>query len=438
MKKGFVALLLALAVIVLVSPGIIGRLAERSVDESLNWAAEESSEVIVTTSGFERGWFASEGQHRVELLEGELHYFLLSAMNTDAGNTLPVLIIDTRLDHGLIPVTSMSRENGSLAPGLGSAVSTLSFELADGTLIDMPGRIFSSIGLGGSVESRYVLEAGGADVGGARVDWGDADIAVTTDAVSGDVVVFGSLGSLAIESLLDTTIIGKVNIDIDQERSGFGFMTGKANISLDSFAVVGAHETLSAGPIRIKSRSAIDDGRVRADLDLQIENTPFPNFGSSSMNLVARLENADAAMLAQLQRSMRALSAADDYAADTTRVENDALRLLAAGLELHFDQLDIDLPMGPIASRISARVSQSDDDDYSWTSAVLALDASANFSLPAGLVDMLTQASPEMHSAIAMGFLRKKGDAYIMDAAFKQGLLTVNGAPMPVPLPGMR
>ena len=35
--------------------------------------------------------------------------------------------------------------------------------------------------------------------------------------------------------------------------------------------------------------------------------------------------------------------------------------------------------------------------------------------------------------AIGMGFLRRNQDVYEMEAAFKDGLLTINGAPMPVP-----
>jgi len=55
-KKGIVAVLLVLAIVVLVSPGIIGRLAEQSVEESFDRAANDSGEFIVTSSGFDRGW----------------------------------------------------------------------------------------------------------------------------------------------------------------------------------------------------------------------------------------------------------------------------------------------------------------------------------------------------------------------------------------------
>jgi len=71
-KKGIVALLVLLALVIIISPGIMGRLAEKSVDENLNWAAAESGDLVVTSEAFDRGWFSSEGQHRVELKEGGL------------------------------------------------------------------------------------------------------------------------------------------------------------------------------------------------------------------------------------------------------------------------------------------------------------------------------------------------------------------------------
>ncbi|MDH3821997.1 MAG: YdgA family protein, partial [Gammaproteobacteria bacterium] len=72
MKKSVVAVLVLLAVVVLISPAIVGRLAEDSMGENLNWAANESGEVKVSSEKFTRGWFSSEGQHRIELRDGEL------------------------------------------------------------------------------------------------------------------------------------------------------------------------------------------------------------------------------------------------------------------------------------------------------------------------------------------------------------------------------
>ncbi len=433
MKKIVVALLIILAMVVLISPGIIGRLAEKSVDDNLNWAAAERDDIVVTSTGFDRGWFTSAGQHRVELHEGELRDMLFGASDMAATDSLPVLIIDTHLDHGLIPVSSMARDRGSLMPGLGSAVSTLSIEFADGSVVDLPGTIFSNVGLTGTLESNFVLEPDGVDADGARLDWGKADFVITVSPANGNIGVSGQLGSFAIASDGETVIVDTLDVSVDHAATPFGFTVGSAKMMLKSFAVIDAADTTTIGPIFVDSDSAIDDGRLSADVTFRMENAPVPNFGAANMEIVTRLENVDAATLGQLRRSLKAMSTAD-----TTVIEGDLLRLLASGLELHFDQLDVELPLGQITSRISAIVSESDADDLTWASALLSLDASANVSLPVDFVDMMTEAYPDMHAVIAMGFLRRKGDHYTMEATFEKGLLTVNGAPMPLPIPGMQ
>jgi hypothetical protein len=45
--------------------------------------------------------------------------------------------------------------------------------------------------------------------------------------------------------------------------------------------------------------------------------------------------------------------------------------------------------------------------------------------------------NPQAAALVAMGILLKDGDDYVMNAEYAQGLLSVNGAPMPIPMPGM-
>ena len=51
---------------------------------------------------------------------------------------------------------------------------------------------------------------------------------------------------------------------------------------------------------------------------------------------------------------------------------------------------------------------------------------------------MLVQAEPNIAMAIGAGYLVKTGDAYELEAQLKKGLLTVNGAPIPIPLGAVR
>ena len=69
---------------------------------------------------------------------------------------------------------------------------------------------------------------------------------------------------------------------------------------------------------------------------------------------------------------------------------------------------------------------------------MLAIDASADISIGETLVQLAVDANPEFAGAIGMGFLKKSGDTYEVHIEFKQGLLTVNGAPMPLPLPAFQ
>jgi hypothetical protein len=50
---------------------------------------------------------------------------------------------------------------------------------------------------------------------------------------------------------------------------------------------------------------------------------------------------------------------------------------------------------------------------------------------------MATQANPDLHGVIGMGYLRKRGEFYLVDATFADSVLPINGAPTPIPLPGL-
>ena len=90
--------------------------------------------------------------------------------------------------------------------------------------------------------------------------------------------------------------------------------------------------------------------------------------------------------------------------------------------------------MGTLETRLNFVVQEDDAATFEWTSLLLATEVSADISVPEGLMDMAMQMNPQMGAAVGMGFLQKNGDVYEMKAEYAKGLLTVNGAPMPLPL----
>ena len=438
MKKSFVALLVALALIVMISPGIVGRLAEQSMDENLDWAANETQELVVTSQGFDRGWFSSEGQHRIELKGGQFRDILQAYTGAADVDDIPALIIDTHLDHGLIPVASMSRDKGSLLPGLGSAISTLRVEVAEGEVLELPGTIYSTVGLTGELRSNYVLEAGSFKQDDATGYWGTTDIVVTTNPSSGAVGFEGDIELLAVDTLQETVEIKKIRFSGKQSPTPFGFRAGPANFSFESIDYGSNMPGEVIGPLTFTSTARVDGDRLDAHMTLLLKNTPLADMGTAGIAAELRIENADGRAISNIKRAVESMQGGVNSGALLTSMGADVQRLLSAGVSLHIDQLDISLPQGLLAMEFDFEHPETDLDQFSWTSALLVMDASASISVPVELMDLITTINPQAHAAIAMGYLRRKGDAYAMEASFENGLLTVNGAPMPLPIPGIQ
>ena len=433
MKKGVVALLIALALVIIVSPGILGRLAEKSVDENLNWAAAESGDLVISSDKFDRGWFSSEGRHRVEIKEGNLQAMLQELGSP--GDEFPVLLINTHLDHGLIPVSSMSRENGSLAPGLGRAVSTLSVEFSDGKTIELPGKIYSNVTLGGELESSYELEAGSRSDGRTKAAWGTSKVEVTTNPSSGDVKFAGNIRDVSFTDQSESVEVSELTFSGSQAPTKFGFATGDIKMEVDGVSV--STNGVQAGGLKrmsVDGNTRLDDGRVNGRTTLEMELAALPTLGEVSVAGDISVEGADAEALGELIRKMEALGPTPDEALVYAAVEGDLKRLLASGLELRFDQLDVILPMGSVTTAMKIKVLEKDASTFDWSSLLLATEASANISVPEALVDMALQMNPQAGEAVSMGFLQKNGDVYEVNAEYKKALLTINGQPMPIPL----
>ena len=435
MKKGIIVLLVALALIVLLSPGLIGRMAEKSVDDNLNWAAEESGGLTVTSENFERGWFSSQGQHRVEVKDDNLRLMLGSVVGSDDLGELPVLIIDTRLDHGLIPVSSMARDKGSLAPGLGNAVSTLSIELPDGKRIDLPGSVYSKVSIGGELQSNYILPAGSIEEDGGTLSWDESDIDITTNPRSGTVTAAGRIGKLSIKEGQNLVEINGLNFNGSQEPTKYGFSTGHMHFELGSLATT-TNGVLAGGikHMKLDAKTELKNGLLSGRTQLEIDSEDIPQFGEVRVVADVSLAGADAAAVGAIQAALEAQGPNPDPQQMMALVGDDLKRLFAAGVELRLDRLDMTMPMGTVKTKFDVKVKKDDAATFEWTSLLLATEAAADISIPQELLEMAMQVNPQIGAAVGMGFLKLNGDVYEMQAEYAKGLLTLNGAPMPIPL----
>ena len=435
MRKSIVALLVIAAIVVLISPGIIGRIAEESVDSNLQWAADESQGVVLTTERFDRGWFSSQGRHRIEIHDPGTRDALATLAGRDAVDGDPTLIIDTRIDHGLIPVTSMTRAEGSLAPGLGRGVSTLFIEYPDGQSVPIPGTIYSSIGLNGVLTADYLLEPGSLQADGSTASWGDTAIEISTNHRAESFDIEGAIDYLTVSDAGDTLRLGKTTFSGVQRPGHFGLSVGEFQFGLDSIAIEEAGaESYRVGPVAFSGSSNIDGARVDGDLRLSIDALALPGYGESDFDAAMRFTGVDGAALGRMVQKLEDAGDVADAHTLQQQLQDDVEALVAAGFELQVDRFDFDLPQGPVSLKTRFSVAESDPSRFDWTSLLMTLDAEADLTASESFVDHAMAMNPDAGAIIGMGYLRKKGDIYEMHAEYAKGLLTINGAPMPIPL----
>lgn len=433
MKKGIVFLLVGLALVVLISPGLVGKLAERNIDEGIRAGTVENEDIVVTASAFERGWFTTEGQHRIELKGGDLSDDIRDFFDLDADAPLPVLVIDTRVDHGLIPLASMGREDGSLTPGLGDAVSTLRLEMPDGSTIDLPGAVNSRVGLTGKLVSDYALPAGAIAEDDVNVAWDDLNVEFTAEANTGRVSVDVEIASLELGESSGSASLRELRFSGEQQPSRYGYALGEGQLEIEAIEIT-AGEPL--GPLSANGSARIEDDRLQLDFAMDVSSTA-PGIGDTRTIVDTALTDLDPEAFGRLYRKFMAMpvDAAPTPEAMAALLEPEARALLAGGLLLDLPRFELTLPDGTLESTLSVRVAAVDPDDFAWSGLLLDTEASADVRIPEPLMEFVLAMNPEAGAAIGMGFLKKDGDAYVSEIRYAKGILAVNGAPMPIPLP---
>ena len=441
MKRWLVVLLVLLALIVLISPGIVGRLAEKNLEENIGWAESESPGIEFHTESYERGWFSSEGRHRVVLSNPAFRTAAEEYRSETGYAELPSLVIDTRLDHGLVPIASLGREAGTLKPGLASTVSTFHIDPGNGELMPLPGALYSNVHLNGASDSRYLLEAGSQEYEDVRLEWEGADIAIHSDWSTGAVGVNGRIEPFSLSDNAETVRFGAISLTADQVRSDYGFSIGTAGFNMDSLVVENGMAPLTVGNVRVDTDANIENARLNVATKTTVESVSVPGLGEVDFAMDLAVNRLDARSVQVITQALRDVQASSDPDAALAglfpSIEGDLKNIVASGTEVRIDRLDVALPQGTVSTRLRVDIPQSDAANFSWSGVLLAMTASADIRLPVNLYEYAQLMNPQAGSLVAMGILKQEGDDYVMKAEYAQGLLNVNGAPMPIPMPGM-
>lgn len=433
MKRWLVILLVALALLVLLAPGIVGRMAERNIDRNIEWAESDSPGLSIRTESFDRGWFTSEGRYRVGFEGGQFAEITEEYRQATGNQELPSLIIDTRLSHGPLP-------GGSVPPGLASTVSTFQLDPGNGAPIDIPGTLTSRVGLDGASKSHLLLEAGTFRQDGVTIGWQGADIDISSNPATGAINAAGDIKPWKIEADGSSVDIGTITVAADQRDSEFGFSVGTVDLAVGEIRLVDESSSFSIAGMSMKADSGIEDERLTVHSVFGLQAMTVPAFGDVGFDMDFSLLGADAASVAVIGNAVQeAQGAADPEQAMAnlySEIENEVQALFLRGFRMRFDRLDVTLPQGLISMKLDIDVPESDDDaGFEWGSILLKTSGSLDVKIPSTVYEMAAMMNAQAGSLVAMGLLVQEGDDYVMKAEYTQGLINVNGAPMPIPIP---
>ena len=448
-KRWLVFLLIALALLILLSPGIVGRLAERGIDAGLEQVSVERDDVEIAEESFQRGWFSSSGRHRIALRHGSLRDLVDATYDPEAAtddSTGPALVIDTRLDHGLIPVTSVQRDGGSLNPALASAVSTMQLDPGDGQLLSPPGAVYSFFGVGGRNSFRYLADAGSERIEEGTVSWKKLDLSYAVGSDGLDETVTADIDTLTGKWPGVDALLERLTVDWSYEDRtdslGDGTLSAELrNLELDApDADPAGTGKLRVETLSLDADSVVNDDRfgTRSRLDLRLlDAAPV---GDVSLGLEMQIDGVDASALDVLLKTWRELEDLNDdptLALTDPRLQRQLQALVSTGGQLAISEATFSVDPGDAELSLSVSVDDtSGNRDFSWPTVLLNSRASLDARIAASLYDALVEIDPQVRGALASGMLRKEGDDYVLAVEFEKGRLRINGAPMSLPIGG--
>jgi uncharacterized protein YdgA (DUF945 family) len=435
MKKWLVVLLVLLALLILLSPAIVGRMAENNIEKNIEWAQSKGDGVSIRTESFERGWLASEGRHRVLLDGGRFRAVAEEYMSATGNPELPSLLIDTHLDHGPLPASSMS-------PGLATAVSTFSVDAGNGATVAVPGALTSNVALNGSSQSHLLLEPGSVEDEAVTFEWTGADMVFESNPTSGDLTAAGDIKAMKLAVNGTTADFNGMAVNLDQVQSKYGFSTGTLDARVGSITIDDDGSVFSIAGMTMSASSAIEDERLGGQTVFELDTMTIPEIGAVDFTADVTFERLDAASFAVISDAFQAAqNAADPQAALAglyPEIQQEVETLFAKGFAVRMEKVDVMLPQGLVSLQMNVDVPESADGaSFSWPGVMLSSTANIDVRIPVTIYELASTMNNQVGALIAMGILVPDGDDFVMAAKYAQGLINVNGVPMPIPIPGM-
>lgn len=443
MKRILLLVVGFLVLILVAGPIAVGRVGQDNIERQLELVTKSNPAITVITESHDPGWFTGNSKHRIVLTDADAVAALETLMGGNQFGDQPALVVNTRLDHGPVAFGSLGREGGSLSPAINRSVSTFELDLGNGKTHALPGRILSSVDFDGTSRGRLLVDSGSHSLpeDAGTITWGGADIWTEVGKDAREIAAAGTVRPFNLTSAEGTVSVSAIEMKARQTQTDYeGIWVGDGSYTMESVEIGGTPAgDLSMRGLSVAGLSSIEGEYISGSGKFNIEDIDGANFTDVAMRMSMSAESLDAVALQELTRIMREIQGVDDPAVQKQRlpeVLNNVQRLADRGAQLSFDKFQLVIPQGVVYGSVDLRFDRSPGLGQEFSPAALAktLHGDLLFEIPEALLDdVATAQGGNPMLAMAMAYLEKDGDLYRLKATYEDGLLSVNGMPLPMP-----
>lgn len=429
-----IVLPLALLVFVL-APGVTGFLVESKIEEMEGGYEQviQKGPFRLVGSDFQRGWFSSEQTVQIDVTDPDI----LGLLHTLGGKTgvtdLPSLVIETTANHGVIPLASPAK--GGLKPAVAQLESTLILQYPDNSRIVLPAKVYSSLGT--SQWARLIAEPMQIEdlEEGATINWGGADVSASFGKTS---TYEGVIEQTVIETPEVTMELSPVQIKGNMRQTQYDFDESDSVITTErlklSMSGPGGDAQMVVNNVDMRGGLKLAGERAVVDSYLTTGAIETPAMTIRQIDMSSEYD-LDAATLSTLISESNKLADLEDADVQDTEAFFEAMNtLMLKGGHVKMDKMNVEFDEGTMAMNVDVQLPPGSATPMEAIENGLA---TGTVSVPETVVEALSALSPELAGgfgmATMMGFVEQKDGAYQADVRYENGILLLNGLPVPLP-----
>jgi uncharacterized protein YdgA (DUF945 family) len=438
MKKALIVLVV-LALLLVVAPWSIGKLAEKRIDHGLDQFVAQAPYLSIVERTWTSGWFRS-GQDVTFAVSGPW----MRAVNLgSAGNDTVRFAVRNEVLHG--PVLGFSgfglaRVNSKVV--FNDAVRKKLIELF-GT--DEPVRASTRVGFFGGGTTTFSGDERSVKVGGESrgVSWDAFKLSVSYSRNLDSVDLDGKWPRLELRNASSGTsvLLREVTLEADNERVSGNLYDTDFTVAIDSARIVGAdQDAVEVADIQYGADTASDgdymsfaakigSGSVRskqlADKGLELEEVHY-DF------TLRRLHTETLAKMMTAIKASQELSVAGAAGVDAAKfgpIKEHGMALLKHDPEFVIDRIGFATVDGDGYIKGLIRLKGVTEEDLSTggLSLITKLDAEINVDFSQKMVDKLPGGAAAVGNMVDEGTLKRERDRYVSKIELRHGELRVNG-----------